>query len=104
MTGKKGKFIALEGIDGAGKSTHLSWIADHLTRQGISVTATREPGGTPIAERLRTILLDGSEVMTPLAELLIMFAARAVFSRCVWTQNMKHLFKNLENIPKPPRG
>ena len=77
VTGKKGKFIALEGIDGAGKSTHLSWIADHLTRQGISVTATREPGGTPIAERLRTILLDRSEVMTPLAELLIMFAARA---------------------------
>ena len=77
VTGKKGKFIALEGIDGAGKSTHSSWIADHLTRQGISVTATREPGGTPIAERLRTILLDRSEVMTPLAELLIMFAARA---------------------------
>ena len=48
-----GKFITLEGIDGAGKSSHLAWIAARLRRSGREVVVTREPGGTPLGERLR---------------------------------------------------
>jgi dTMP kinase len=70
----RGKFITLEGIDGAGKSTHLAWLAQHLRAQGHEVVVTREPGGTPLGERLRRVLLD--EAMDPEAETLLMFAAR----------------------------
>lgn len=72
---KRGKFITLEGVDGAGKSTHLAWIAQHLRRGGREVVMTREPGGTPLAEKLRALVL--AEPMDPLAETLLMFAARA---------------------------
>lgn len=71
----RGKFITLEGVDGAGKSTHIPWIAERLRQGGREVVVTREPGGTPLAEKLRALVL--SEPMDPLAETLLMFAARA---------------------------
>lgn len=70
----RGKFITLEGIDGAGKSTHLSFIAEHLRARGLSVLTTREPGGTPLGEMLRDMVL--SQSMHVETETLIMFAAR----------------------------
>jgi dTMP kinase len=69
-----GKFITLEGIDGAGKSSHLAWIAERLRRAGRDVVVTREPGGTPLGEKLREILLRDS--MDAGSETLLMFAAR----------------------------
>jgi dTMP kinase len=71
---QRGGFITLEGIDGAGKSTHLPWLKECLERQGKRVWATREPGGTPLGERLRELLLH--EPMTRVGEALLMFAAR----------------------------
>jgi dTMP kinase len=70
----RGKFITLEGIDGAGKSTHLAWLAERLRRGGREVVVTREPGGTPLGEKLRALLLH--EPMDPATESLLMFAAR----------------------------
>jgi dTMP kinase len=69
-----GKFITLEGIDGAGKSSHVAWIADFLRARGHVVLSTREPGGTPLGEKLRALLL--AEPMHPETETLLMFAAR----------------------------
>ena len=71
---KHGKFITLEGIDGAGKSTHLAFVADRLRAGGESVVTTREPGGTPLGEKLRELLLH--ERMHLETEALLMFAAR----------------------------
>jgi dTMP kinase len=71
----RGKFITLEGVDGAGKSTHVAWVAERLRANGHEVIVTREPGGTPLAEKLRALVL--AEAMDPLAETLLMFAARA---------------------------
>ncbi len=68
------KFITFEGVDGAGKSTHLAWFADTLRERGMDVLVTREPGGTPLGERLREILLN--EPMLAETEALLMFAAR----------------------------
>ena len=74
-----GRFITLEGIEGAGKSTVARSLQAELTRRGLAVLLTREPGGTPLAESLRELLLRrGGERMTPAAETLLMFAARAV--------------------------
>lgn len=70
----RGRFVTLEGIDGAGKSTHAGWFADALAARGHRVVATREPGGTPLGERLREILLH--EAMSHDTEALLMFAAR----------------------------
>jgi dTMP kinase len=70
----RGRFITLEGIDGAGKSTHAKWIVETLTAHGRRVLATREPGGTPTGEALRDLLL--CEPMTHETEALLMFAAR----------------------------
>ncbi|HAN56398.1 MAG TPA: dTMP kinase [Betaproteobacteria bacterium] len=67
-------FITLEGIDGAGKSTHLAWLAEQLRARGDEVVVTREPGGTPLGEALRGLLL--SEPMHIETEALLMFAAR----------------------------
>ena len=67
-------FISFEGIDGAGKSTHIQGLAYWFTQRGHAVTLTREPGGTPLAEKLRELVLHDS--MDPLTEALIMFAAR----------------------------
>jgi dTMP kinase len=75
MAGSKGVFLTLEGLDGAGKSTHVPWLAQELTRRGIKVLSTREPGGTALGEQLREILLN--QPMTLKAETLLMFAARA---------------------------
>ncbi|MEO7774594.1 MAG: dTMP kinase [Steroidobacteraceae bacterium] len=73
------RFITLEGIEGCGKSTLARELTQRLTARGISVRPTREPGGTPLAEKLRDILLQrGSETLTPGAETLLMFGARAV--------------------------
>ena len=69
-----GKFITLEGVDGAGKSTHVEWLADVLRTGGRRVAVTREPGGTELAEKLREMLLHSP--MEPLTETLLMFAAR----------------------------
>ncbi|HEY2807316.1 MAG TPA: dTMP kinase [Steroidobacteraceae bacterium] len=74
-----GRFITLEGIEGAGKSTLARALKEYLESQGKSVLLTREPGGTALAERLRQIVLErGSEPVSPLAETLVMFAARAL--------------------------
>jgi len=70
----RGRFITFEGIDGSGKSTQLSATAAALRAGGINVLETREPGGTPVGEALRAILLQRS--MSPLTETLLMFAAR----------------------------
>jgi dTMP kinase len=68
------KFITFEGVDGAGKSTHLAWFADALRQRGLDVVVTREPGGTPLGEQLREILLN--QPMSIGTEALLMFAAR----------------------------
>lgn len=73
---KRGKFITFEGIDGAGKSTHIGWFADALRQRGYTVTVTREPGGTPLGEQLRELLLHTEQPMQPETEVLLMFAAR----------------------------
>lgn len=73
-----GLFITLEGPEGAGKSTNREYLAEHLRSQGVDVLLTREPGGTPLAERIRELLLAPSdELMHPDTELLLVFAARA---------------------------
>jgi dTMP kinase len=69
-----GLFISFEGIDGAGKSTHIEALAAALRAKGRPVVLTREPGGTPLAEKLRALALN--ETMDPLTEALVMFAAR----------------------------
>ena len=78
MTAKdfmQGCFITFEGIDGAGKSTHVGACADWLRAQGETVVLSREPGGSPLAERLRELLL--TEEMQPQTEALLAFAARS---------------------------
>ena len=71
----RGRFITLEGVDGAGKSTHLAWMAGRLRAAGGDVLVTREPGGTPLAEKLRGLVL--ADPMDAVTETLLMFAARA---------------------------
>lgn len=70
----QGLFISFEGIDGAGKSSHVQSMAEAFRAQGRGVTVTREPGGTPLAEKLRALALN--DAMDPLTEALLMFAAR----------------------------
>ncbi|MDE2348798.1 MAG: dTMP kinase [Gammaproteobacteria bacterium] len=73
------RFLTLEGIEGVGKSTQIARLAAALAQHGIDAEVTREPGGTPLAEKIRGILLDhGAESLPPVAELLLMFAARAL--------------------------
>ncbi|WP_430230419.1 dTMP kinase [Nitrosomonas communis] len=73
---QRGKFITLEGLDGAGKSTHLAWLENFLEDKGIDVVTTREPGGTLLGEQLRNLLLDPGQHMHAETEALLMFAAR----------------------------
>jgi len=68
------KFITFEGVDGAGKSTHLAWFSDALRQRGMDVIVTREPGGTPLGEQLREILLN--QTMSIGTEAMLMFASR----------------------------
>jgi dTMP kinase len=78
MAKKRGIFITFEGLDGCGKSTQLERLAAELRSEGIDVLTTREPGGTAIGERIRSILLDSATSgLTPMAELALMFASRA---------------------------
>ncbi len=74
MTAARGRFITFEGVDGAGKSTHVAWLSALLQARGLRVVTTREPGGTPLGEQLREFLLQAP--MTHDSEALLMFAAR----------------------------
>jgi dTMP kinase len=75
---QRGRFITFEGLDGCGKSTQLAKLAAVLRAQGLAVVVTREPGGTPTGEKIRQLLLDTkTSSLDPLAELALMFAARA---------------------------
>ena len=78
-----GTFITFEGIDGSGKSTQLRLLADFLKSNGCEVLLTREPGGTPVGNRLRSALLDAQEEVDPLTELLVFAADRAQHVRRV---------------------
>jgi len=83
---KKGRFLSLEGVEGVGKTTNLSFIAQYLEKAGKTVVTTREPGGTVIAEQIRALLLDhNDEELSNESELLLMFAARA--------QHIKHVIE-----------
>jgi dTMP kinase len=74
-----GRFITLEGIEGAGKSTVARIVCDWLKARGIAVCLTREPGGTPLAERVRRVVLErGNEQLSPVTETLLMFSARGI--------------------------
>ena len=78
------KFITLEGLEGAGKSTCIAYVCELLDDAGISYVLTREPGGTEVAEQLRELLLqEQQETIVPMSELLLMFAGRA--------QHIEHL-------------
>ena len=75
----RGKFITVEGIEGVGKSTNISFIRETVEARGLQVLTTREPGGTPMAEDIRGVLLEhGDEPVPDIVELLLMFAARAL--------------------------
>lgn len=75
--GYQGKFISFEGTEGVGKTTLITALAEQLRAQGIQVLQTREPGGSPFAEKLRALLLDPAVSMSDDSELLLMFAGRA---------------------------
>ncbi len=75
---QRGKFLTFEGLDGCGKSTQMELLAEVLRRDGLDVTTTREPGGTPTGEKIRSVILDSkTRSLAPMAELMLMFAARA---------------------------
>jgi len=82
MSAVPGRFLTIEGIEGVGKSTQVARLSQDLNERGIAHVVTREPGGTPLAERIREIVLSSDdargETLPPTAELLLMFAARAV--------------------------
>jgi len=78
MSPRRGRFITFEALDGTGKSTQLNLLADYLKKKDFEVLATRNPGGTPIGERIRSILLDSRTAgLSALAEMGLMFADRA---------------------------
>lgn len=75
---KRGMFVTIEGVEGVGKSSNMAFAVNALADRGVDVIQTREPGGTPLAERIRELLLDADDIsMAPTTELLLMFAARA---------------------------
>jgi dTMP kinase len=79
---RQGRFISLEGGEGAGKSTLLAGLREHLTQQGVSLLQTREPGGTPLGEAIRALVLDPAHAaLSAESELLLMFASRAQLVR-----------------------
>jgi len=76
---KRGKFITVEGIEGTGKSTNIEFLTTLIEAKGFDVLRTREPGGTPMAEKIRQLLLDhGQEPLPSISELLLFFASRAL--------------------------
>jgi dTMP kinase len=76
---QRGKFITVEGIEGVGKSTNVEVLREAIEERGIPVLVSREPGGTPVAEKIRALLVEhGDEPMPDIAELLLMFASRAL--------------------------
>lgn len=91
---QRGKFLTIEGTEGVGKSTNLAFVRDWLQAKGVEVVVTREPGGTPLAEEIRSLLLaKRDEAVDETAELLLVFAARAqhitqviqpALARCAW--------------------
>ena len=91
MNKNAGIFITLEGVEGAGKSTHMAYIAGQLKKTGREIVLTREPGGTPLGEQVRHILLmQKSIVIDGMAELLLMIAARAQHIREVITPALRN--------------
>jgi len=75
---RRGRFITVEGIEGVGKSSNIDTLVAHIESAGIEVLTTREPGGTPVAEEIRNLLMHhGDEAVPEIAELLLMFAARS---------------------------
>jgi len=90
MKKSPGKFITFEGLDGCGKTTQIDKLASALRHQGHQVVITREPGGTPIGEKIRAVLLDSrTSGMAPMAELALMFASRAQQIQEVILPNIK---------------
>ncbi|HRG63297.1 MAG TPA: dTMP kinase [Burkholderiales bacterium] len=85
---KRGLFISVEGIDGAGKSTHVEFIREYLKSKGLEVIVTREPGGTVVGEKIRELLLT-SEHMHHNTELLLYFASRQEIIRQVIVPNLE---------------
>jgi len=85
----RGKFITVEGLDGAGKSTHLEWLAELWRAHGYELVVTREPGGTALGEQLRTVLLGGKEPIDADTETLLMFAARCEHIHQVIAPNLE---------------
>jgi dTMP kinase len=84
MSAKPGFFITLEGVEGVGKTTNMAFMRDYLQTAGVDLLCTREPGGTPLAEEIRQLLLrDREEQVDAEAELLLIFAARAQHLRKV---------------------
>jgi dTMP kinase len=90
MSVNAGRFVTIEGIEGVGKSTQIARISQALSKRGIEHVVTREPGGTPLAERIRALVLDLSEeVPTATTELLLMFAARSQHLERLIEPNLK---------------
>ena len=83
MTTPRGKLITFEGVDGAGKSTQAAALVARLKRRGLDVIATREPGGVPVGEAVRRILLEQPQGLSDVGELLLFFAVRAEHVRSV---------------------
>jgi len=81
--GGRGLFIVFEGVEGSGKSTHIRLLSERLLAAGVPHRVTREPGGTASAERIRNVVLDPALQIGPVAELLLILAARAEFVRDV---------------------
>ncbi len=90
MSVTAGRFLTIEGIEGVGKTTQLARLSQALRERGIAHVVTREPGGTPLAEKIRDIVLNArDEALPPKAELLLMFAARAVHLQNLVEPNLK---------------
>src|SRR3954466_8731121 len=90
MRKSTGEFITFEGLDACGKTTQIDELASALRHQGHKVVITREPGGTPIGEKIRAVLLDSrTSGLAPMAELALMFASRAQQIQEVILPNIK---------------
>ncbi len=89
MSAEPGRFLTVEGIEGVGKTTQIGRIAKLLAERGIAHVVTREPGGTPLAEEIRDLVLKSrAEALSDVAELLLMFAARSVHLRNLIEPNL----------------